>query len=194
MELPAWKLGISAFRPALFIGLYHPLDWLAFLLHRGARTAVWCGGDVLAVQERPRWGRLLTRAKGVRHICENGVEQKALSQLGIGAEILPLIFTPFVFGESPFIPSTQPQVYLTAHPGREKEYGVPLLAAVAQLLPDFTFHIYGVRGAGTEPPNVQFHGAVGEGRFNEEIRRYHGAIRLNAFDGFAETLAKSALL
>lgn len=85
-----------------------------------------------------------------------------------------------------FVPSSE--VFLTAHPGREDEYGIPIVNRIAPQCPDVTFHIYGVEGISFG--NVFYHGKIAPHEFNNLIKHQH-ALRLNRFDGFAETLAKS---
>lgn len=176
------------FKPAIFVGAYHFFDIIRYFLHTGGKKLFFCGSDILHLN---RFYSILLR-RGV-HYCENDVERKALLSKGIKATILPMIFTDFK-SEDCFVPVTDKiHIYLTAHKGREKEYGVTYIEReLSRKCPDVIFHIYGInrpcRG------NVIYHGKVEEHQFDQEIKSYHGALRLNVFDGFAETLAKSALL
>ena len=86
-------------------------------------------------------------------------------------------------------------VYLATHKDRLEEYGIDRLYFIADKCNNLVFHVYGAEF----PPyihqkNIIFHGQVTEEQFNREIRNYHAAIRLNKFDGFSETVAKSILL
>ena len=178
------------FSDAIFFGLYHPGDYVKYLIHRGDRTVIWCGGDIINLQ-KSWWRPLIVRVKA-RHICENEVEHVALASCGIFSEIRPLMFDDPSRFEDCFKPSRTPHVFICVHPGREEEYGLPTVLEVAQELRDITLHVYGVEGLGT--PNVIYHGRVPEAQFNQEIRDYQSCLRLNTFDGFGEGVAKSILL
>lgn len=178
------------FSPGLFVGLYHIGDYLRFLFHLGNKQVIWCGTDILNL-EQTIFSSLIAKTPAY-HICENKVEQQLLSQLGIQAEIRPFLFDDASKFTPCFKPSSTPHVFLTAHPGREGEYGIPIIRKIAPLLPDIRFHIYGIDGQNTE--NIMYHGLVSEDQFNDEIRHYQSCLRLNTFDGFGEGVAKSLLL
>ena len=97
-------------------------------------------------------------------------------------------------GEVTYVWQARPQVYLCAHKGREKEYGIPEFVHVAKEFPELDFHIYGKICVEYGGKNIYVHGDVSNSQFNEEIKKYHCFVRLNSFDGFAEGLAKSVLL
>ena len=179
----------NLFSPVVFFGMYHPVDYLRALLHIGRTKIFWCGGDIVALQSSP-WRWMLNRVWAT-HYCENTIEAKALDEVGITARIRPMIFDSPKFPIS-FERTDRPHVYMTAHEGREVEYGIRTIKQLAPFFPNITFHIYGITGYGAE--NVTYHGDVSEKQFNSDISKYHAAIRLNEFDGFAETLAKSALM
>lgn len=174
--------------PTLFAGLYHSMDWFRFVSHRGRKTGFFCGGDILNLQKYPLWQRIIAKTSA-RFICENEVEQNALLKMGISAEIHPMIFDTPV--EVSFQYKQRSSVYLCAHEGRKEEYGISEIERIAKYV-DVDFHVYGV--AGTSHDNVFYHGAVLNEQFNAEIKNYQAAIRLNHFDGFAETLGKSILM
>ena len=88
--------------------------------------------------------------------------------------------------------SYRPRVFLCAHKGRDKEYGVETVLRIAPLLPEVLFVIYGVGGLGLV--NVLLREEVSEQQFNEEIGQYQACLRFNKFDGFADCVAKSLLL
>jgi hypothetical protein len=89
--------------------------------------------------------------------------------------------------------SEKPEVFSCMHAGgREDEYGLSLIKKISPLLPDYTFHIYGITGKDSK--NIVFHGRVGEEQFNKEIRKYQSGLRMNKHDGFSEVIAKSVLL
>lgn len=188
-NLPEWHWLESQNSPVVFFGLYHWLDYLRFLWHTGEKTVFWCGGDILNLASRPWWQKII-RHEDARHICENKVEQEALEKLGITAEIHPCIFDDAIAVES-FKPAEIPQVYLCAHKGREGEYGVETIERIHNKCA-VVFHIYGIIGKSHD--NVTYHGEVPSAQFDEEIRNYQSALRLNQFDGFSEILAKSVLM
>lgn len=94
--------------------------------------------------------------------------------------------------EMSFTPSEKPHVYLCSHPDYEEAYGVGIIGGIASVLPEITFHIYGVEGTTRE--NIQYHGVVPNEEFNREIKGYQSGLRLNDMDGFSEVLAKSVLM
>ena len=195
----------------LFVGMYHWGDWKRFRATKGKRTIIWCGSDILHVKNNSRtpwflkllpWRRLIGFHKA-KNICENIVEQKALKEMGIDAEIRYIFWGDVNKYPVSYKHSDRPQVWMTAHPGREKEYGVDLIVEIAKKIPEVIFHVYGVSkpfledypwGRSWDNEMVIFHGIVSEEKLDEEIKGYQGSVRLNEFDGFAEVLAKSILL
>ena len=108
-------------KPTLFVGLYHFVDYLKLVLHRGRRRVFWAGADITNLQDHYFYQWVL-RCIAAKHYCESAVEQQELSFMGIKADLLPMIFTNFYPKTSElFKPSDTPDVFLTAHPGREKE-------------------------------------------------------------------------
>lgn len=188
-NLPEWGLR-DLFSPVIFFGMYNVVDYLRFVIHQGSKTVFWCGSDILNLEKRPWWQDVFSELEA-RHICENAMEESALFHMDIDAEIHPMIFEE-IHLEPYFMTSPTPHVYLCAHPGSLKEYGVDTVLRIHRRCPEVTFHIYGVDGESQE--NVIFHGKIPNEQFNEEIRSYQGALRLNEFDGFSEVLAKSVLL
>lgn len=211
-----YNLWWSLYEPTAFIGLYHEGDWLRFLFHRGPRLAFWCGGDVLRLKEKPFWQALLKSVKA-DHVCENEVEQEALAEMGIDARIHPILFfdDPENYPLS-FKPSKKPHVWLTCHPGREREYGVELVEEIADKVPEVTFHIFGIgkpfheiwyeisyEGVPTgevhnvrqaTQPNIIYHGQVLSEELDKMIRGYHAGLRTCEFDGCPHTVTKGILL
>mgnify|MGYP001604592316 CR=1 FL=1 len=184
-----WKWNI--FTPTVFFGVYHWLDILRIVIHRGEKKVFFCGSDILNLT-RFRAFILDGLSFDNKFYCENGIEQKLLLKKEIFAEILPMIFTDFELDESSFVPSRTPHVYLTAHEGRQAEYGWALVEEIAWMVPDVTFHLYGASW-NTKHKNVIIHGKVPKRQFNEEIKGYHAALRCNEVDGFSEIVAKSIL-
>lgn len=187
--LPEWKWYFP-FGKVIFFGMYRFSDYLKFIIHRGEKKIFWCGSDIINLSKRPFWKFVLTKYH-IRHFCENQHEQNVLSNMGF----IPPIICPMIFS----IPNTEiaykhskiPHVYLTAHEDREEEYGVNVIKHIAPQIKEVIFHIYGINGKSYE--NIIFHGKVSDKQFNDEIRNYQASIRLNVFDGFAETTAKSIL-
>ena len=189
-NLPKWHFLKSTGKSAAFFGLYNPVDYFRFIWHRGDRTVFWCGGDILNLQKRPFWQKIL-RKLSARHICENMVEYDALRSMGIEAEVRPCLVDRVEPHPVTFKPSKCPHVYLCARPGREWEYGVETVELLPLFNPSITYHIYGVNGKSTK--RVIYHGEVPVEQFNKEIDHYHCALRLNEFDGFSEVLANAML-
>jgi len=192
-----WSLS-SLFDPTAFIGLYHEGDVLRVLLHRGARLVFWCGGDVLWLQKHPLWQWLLKRVK-IDHVCENKVEQDALKGMGFSARIHPILFfDDWTKYPVSFKPSKTPHVWLTAHEGREHEYGVNKVWEICSKVPEVTFHIFGItapdEGMGAFPKNIIYHGQVPSEELDEMIKGYHAGLRTCEFDGCPHTVTKGVLL
>lgn len=191
-KTPEWHWLKHSFKPAVFFGLYNPVDYFRFLWHRGEKMVFWCGGDILNLKRRKVWQKVLNLARA-KHVCENQVEYDALKEMGIESEIRPCLIDAIETNEIAFLRRFSTHVYLCAHNGREDEYGVSEIEAIAPRLPSVIFHIYGVDGR-SKSPNVKYHGFVSPEVFNYDIRHYQAALRLNSFDGFSEILARSAIL
>lgn len=190
-DYQAWDL-VS---PCLFFGLYHIGDYLPFLLHRGKRTVFWCGSDILNLQKRPFWQKVIRSTKA-KHYCENTVEHAALLFMGIHAEIHPMIFADPKDFPALSKPSHNPKVWICTHKGREVDYGMDTIVRLAED-PDLRgvkFHVYGEVDDAFLSPYIVYHGQVPEAQFNREIKGYQCGLRLNSFDGFSEVSAKSILL
>lgn len=187
-----WGLWKSKGFFTVFWGLYHPFDYLKFIFHRGERGVFWCGGDIVNLKKRRFWSEVIRRVPA-HHLCENELEQKALAEMGIQADIKPMFFGDVTQFAISFKPSKNPQVYIHCPPGREEEYGLIEAISVAHHIPEVTFHFYGTKFL-TAMTNIVSHGMVSERQFNEEVKEYHCALRLNEFDGFADITAKSILL
>ena len=188
----------NLFEETVFFGCYHPIDYLKFIFHFGNKKVVWCGGDITNLNKSIFWRKII-RWIPSSHLCENYGEYKLLKKCGIKARVRPLFFDkPENFPVS-FTPSENPHVFITAHSGREEEYGLGILYRISQFLPKVTFHIYGSERPGNlqledYQENIVFHGRVPTEQFDEEIKSYQSCLRLNSFDGFGESLAKSALM
>lgn len=176
--------------------MYNYVDLVRFFSHSGPKRIFWCGGDILRLEQNPFRGFVSHLLNGYKNYCENSGEQKKLKKLGVTASIAPMIFddfkseipTPWVFPVKNTI-----HLFTTLHKYREDEYGLKRIYDLAAFAKDIHFHIYGIKGS-RKLSNVTYHGFVENDQFNEEIKKYHGALRLNEFDGFSESLAKSSLL
>ncbi|MCK9370401.1 hypothetical protein M0R04_10875 [Candidatus Dojkabacteria bacterium] len=176
----------------LFLGLYHWIDYLKFLLTLGKKRVLWCGSDILNLNKF--WAFILKLTKA-EHICENQVEQGVLSGFGIEPRVQPVLLTNPKRYKRCFRPSKYPEVFVNCHEGRTKEYGLETIIKIAPKLPEVLFHIYGIEPYDPFlPNNIVFHGKVSESEFDKDIKQYQGALRLNLFDGFGEVLAKSILM
>lgn len=194
---------------AAFFGLYHIGDYLRFLWHRGPKAVVWCGGDIVNLSKSIfPWYKLIQRELAI-HWVENGTEQEALSKLGINSSIKQFFFDNPKKYEVCFKPNKKPNVFLCAHPESKQAYGIDVIEEIAHLVPEITFHIYGITKGFHElwmekgiahnrdyvnQPNIIYHGNVPSWQFDEEIRNYQCGLRLNAIDGFSEVTAKSSLM
>jgi len=187
---PEWG-ALHLFTPTIFFGMYHVGDYTKLLAHRGQRIVFWCGSDILNLEKSKKWQNILTNVKA-DHVCENDVERLKLEKMGIFPRVQPMFFDAIYQFEPCFKPSNTPHVFLTAHEASREPYGLNLLDDIARETPDVTFHVYGVKDQSHD--NVIYHGRVPTKQFDKEIREYQGALRLNAHDGFAETLAKSILM
>lgn len=193
-----WHFLRSLFDATVFLGAYHEGDWLRVILHRGKRLIFWCGGDILRLQKKKLW-QLLLKCVKIDHVCENEVEQKALKEMGFEARIHPILFFddwtkyPLSYKD----PNGKPHVWLTCHPGREKEYGVGLVEEIADSIPEVTFHIFGVKRKSYNmygKHNVIYHGQVPSEEMDAMIRGYHAGLRTCEFDGCSHTVTKGVLL
>ena len=180
----------NVYKPAIFFGLYHKIDYIKFLAHRGKKKVFWTGGDIknLKHNKNKKWQERIANADA-EHYCENEVEQRVLMSMKIFPDVYPMIFTE-TDNTVTFQKNTNPHIYMTAHAGREKEYGVDILRLAAVEFPNYRFHIYGLQGEVMD--NLDY-GILSENDFNEVTKDYQCAVRLNRFDGFSETVAKAVL-
>lgn len=187
--LKEWNI----FRPwksVAFFGLYNVVDYLKFVFHYGKKVVFWCGGDILNLQRRPFWQKILQHYPA-RHICENVVEYAALKKMGIVAGIRPCLVDEIKLLPITYKYSKNPHVYLCTHEGREEEYGVGIIEEIAPKLLDIHFEIYGISRPNSK--NIIYHGNVEPSVFAQEINGYQCALRLNEFDGFSEILVHAML-
>ena len=191
-KYPEWHWIHNRYDRCVFFGIYHIGDYLRVLWHSGPSTIFWCGGDIINLKKSRFWQYLIKR-KITFHICENEVEQKTLESMGIKSEIMPMCFDDIDSIEITYRGRKNPHVYLTAHEESKYSYGIHIVHDIARLLPEVTFHIYGMNGNPLEK-NIIYHGIVSNEEFNRQIQFYQAALRLNQFDGFSEILAKSVIM
>lgn len=168
LGLDVWDWWKNRNDQVIFFGLYHWKDYIRFIWHRGQKKVFWCGSDILALEKRPIWRWLVIKQKYLDY-CENSVEAIKLLEFGRHSEIRPMIFDDPNKFEVSYKHSKSPELFMSYHVGRGKEYGL------------------------TENPRVVAFSNLSEQDFNYIINNYQGAYRPNKFDGFSETLAKSVL-
>ncbi len=176
-----------------FYGLYHSKDYARFLECEGKKEVYWQGSDILQLKntEEVKWIDLI-RVSAAKHYCENEVQQEVLKEKGIKSQVKYQFWNDVKDYPLSYIHSVNPNIWLCAHPGREVEYGVPIVESLAKELPNFKFHIYGITGKNSI--NIHYHGIVPDKIFDSEIKSYQGALRFNSFDGISEVITKGALL
>jgi hypothetical protein len=179
-------------KPVLFLGLYFNDCYVKLMEHTGEKAIYWMGSDVLRLLQYPERVEILKKFPDAIHYCDNKLLQKELTSVGINANIKIRFFGNINKYQITYKWSPMPRIYLIAHPGREVEYGVPIVLELAEMFYTYTFHIYGVNGI--DRSNVIFHGQVNEEVMDREIERYHCCLRCNLHDGFSQTVMKSILM
>lgn len=197
-ELERHRFPRDIFKPVVFFGLYHILDYARFMLHRGDRCVFWGGSDILNLLRKKPW-QIVIKLFKAKHFVENEIEERELASIGIKAEVRPSFLEDINDFPISFKPAEKfSDVYLSARPDREKEYGVELVKSIAKKLPDIHFHIYGydmpLTFTGVIYDNIVYEGKVSPKKFNEDIKGYHCGLRPNFHNGFSEITAKSVLL
>lgn len=160
--------------PTIFFGAYHVGDYLRIFFHRGRATIFWCGSDILALT--PLKALIASKCE---HVCENGVEQLALSRFDIFATVHPMLFDDPSKYHVTYERSDRPTVWMTYHKGRENDYGKDRFMRLAMKCPEVNF--------------VAYSGGIPREEFDRRTATHQATIRLNEFDGFSENLAKAAL-
>jgi len=180
------------YMPVLFSGLYFPEDYEVFKNHQGKKAIFWNGSDVQILAQNLHYQNIIRSFPKITHACHNSRLQSELFQLDILTDVRPIFFGNIDDYHVSYEQKANPEVYMIAHPGREKEYGVDEVKEIAQRLPNIKFHIYGIRGKNTN--NIIFHGQVPEIQMDQEIKNFQSCLRLNQHDGFSQTVMKSLLL
>ncbi|HDY66395.1 MAG TPA: hypothetical protein ENH85_01240 [Candidatus Scalindua sp.] len=195
-RLEEWKGTIDEDQDVLFFGLYTLHDFDAWWYHEGKKSVFWCGSDILNVLNNIEFQRRLKLYPDAKHYCETEIEAENLKSLGIKPSVIP----SFLESEDEFpisyTRSDTPHIWMCAHPGREKEYGVDVMIRMARKFPDYTFHIYGIFSFEEEvvPDNVFFHGQVPNDQLNKEIKQYQCGFRGNLHEGLSEVPVKAVLM
>lgn len=178
-------------QPAMF-WLYFPEDYEYLLAHKGPRYVYWHGADVLrllGMQEL--WPYLLSLRHDIIHACHNHILSEQLAQIGIYALIRPVFWNDVSKYPDCCEWSPTPEVYITAHPGREIEYGEGYMIALSKVFPELRFHIYGIDGE--ESDNLIYHGSIPEAVMDSEIKDMQICLRMKKHDGFSQTAMKALL-
>ena len=180
------------YRPVLFSGLYHPGDYTAFEYHLGRKAIFWHGTDVQILAQNSEYQNLIKKSGRIRHACQTKQLQKELKKLGIQSKVRPTFFGDIKDYPVSYKHKDKPEVYLSMHPGREKEYGLDIIERIAPQVPNIKFHIYGINRTNTK--NIIFHGQIPEEQMDKEIKNYQSCLRLNKHDGLSQCVIKSILL
>lgn len=177
----------------LLFGMFHyPVDFTTLESHRGIRMIFWCGSDIKRLIKNKERIEAIRRISLVQHFVENELEHQELKNVGIESNIRPSFLGDINNFPVSFKPSKNPQIFLSGHQSRQKEYGKYVVKRIAMEIPEFTFHWYGIQDENSE--NIIYHGFVPNEQMNEEIKNYQVALRCNEHDGFSEVLAKGILM
>ena len=181
----------DAVKTVFFQSLYFDEDFETLAHHKGICKVFWNGSDVLRMLNVPKWRQIIIDTPAI-HMCHNKQLKDELWTIGIDAEVKPLFFGDVSSYQPSFVPSDIKHVYAVSHYGRNAEYGIDQICRIADKVENVMFEIYGVEGEDTG--NVHYHGQVSELVMDNEIRNFHGCLRLNKHDGFSQTVMKSILM
>jgi hypothetical protein len=183
-------------KPTLF-WLYSYEDYKFLHLHKAKSFIFWHGIDVLyLLNNKTKFLPIIRKANPVC-ACHNELQKNLLAEMGIYAHVRP-IFWNDVNKYGPVNKSFSKQAYITSHPGREEEYGEPMINAIACALPDWKFHIFGTKKNLDVCNNVLYHGRVNEDEMDEITKNHSATIRwkhINGrhWDGVSQTVIKALL-
>jgi hypothetical protein len=205
--------------PTVFFGLYDLRDYIALWRHKGKAWVLWAGSDIenlvngfIFNDGKLKWISRILRGnwwlkyilKKADHYVESADEWNKLMDWGLPK---PTSVIPSFLGRAQDFPVSykqafHPNVYISAHEGREEEYGVDYIKKIAKQVPECIFHIYGVSKDGYLgrelknyfEGNIVWHGKVSNAKMNAEIKHFQCGLRLNSSDGFSEITAKSILM
>lgn len=177
--------------------LYSLEDYKLLHLHEGKSYIYWHGVDVLYLfQHRKKFLSIIRKVNPVC-ACHNELQQNLLAEMGVYAHVRP-IFWNNIEKYIAVSESFTNQVYITSHPGREEEYGEPMINAVASALCDWKFHIFGTQKTTPVCDNVIHHGKIPEEAMDEITNNHAATIRwkhINGkhWDGVSQTVIKALL-
>lgn len=189
----------------VFCGLYGFPDFYALWRHKGKKAVWWCGSDIThfkngywledggSIRISPK-----AIAKWINKNCENWVEneveKETLEKFGIKCNVCPSFLGDISSYEVSFVPSDKPKLYASVSGDDFKLYKWDLIEELATINQGVEFHLYGNRKPWeTKNKNVIVHGRVPKEQMNSEVKKMQGGLRLLAFDGFSEVIAKSLL-
>lgn len=189
--------------PTVFFGLYGLPDFYTLWRHRGKKWILWAGSDIRHFQNGYWLDELgmiridpQALARWINENCEswveNEVERRALQDMGIEAQVGQSFIGDVTKYPILYTPNSRPNVYLSASPGREVEYGWGIIEDIAGEC-EVDFHLYGSSDWKSAHHNVFVHGRVSKELMNRAIQHMQCGLRLNEFDGFSEVTAKSIL-
>lgn len=192
-------------KPCVFFGLYGLPDFMTLRRHQGKRWILWCGSDIRHFLNG-YWlddkGEMKTDpkplAKWINENCEswveNYVERDALLKVGILSNICPSFLGNVDKFKTSFKPSRNVELYTSVSGDDFELYGWDKIDDLAKDNKDITFHLYGNNKKWkSKQKNVIVHCRVSQQQMDKETKKMQGALRLTAFDGFSELLAKSIL-
>lgn len=196
---------IAKNEPTVFMGLYGLPDFYALWRHQGKRYVFWCGSDIRHLmkgywlEDKASGIKVPSRniAKWIDKHCEswveNRVEHRALKRLGIHARICPSFMGNVHDYKISYKHAERPSVYASVSGDDFKLYGWDRVMYLAKDNQGIDFHLYGNTKPWEGTKNVIVHGRVPKEKMNKEIKKMQGGLRMVAFDGFSEIIAKSVL-
>ena len=203
----------SRSEPTVFMGMYDLRDYIALWRHKGKAWVLWCGFDIGNIRSnfvfndgKLKWLSYLFANEGFKdflikhvlnkaeHWVENEAEAWQLKDIGLKVSgICPSFMGKIKDYKVSFKPGNN--VYLSANPGREEEYGWGLIEMIACALPQIEFHLVGSEWTQYRQKlkNVHVYKRMPKEVMNKMIRKMQCGLRLNKHDGFSEITAKSVL-
>lgn len=174
----------------VFLGLYFDHDYEEFKKHIGKRIVFWNGSDVRRLLDKSLYREIINNYPA-KHFCHNELLRSELETVGVDVTVQPLFFADVNNYKLSYHQNKELEVYINAHPGREDEYGVPVVFQIAKRTPDIKFFVYGVNGVNTE--NITYMGQLEEGDADERMSKHNVCLRLNRHDGLSQLVVKASL-